>query len=245
MHPMIRIAGVAVIAASFLLMAAVAATASDGVESLVAKTVQAYGGEQALEKARHVREFGSTTSIMRPGLKGTIQREFTSPDKLRVQITFRYDVETRIYNGRDGWRMGEAVTGPQLDAMVLQAARIALPLNLARNRKKLVDKGRGEVEGKPVRTLELPLGNKLRLTVDIDPETGRIVRSAGRGGLGTMGGMGGRPLEFITGYSDFRKVDGVLFAFREGNFANGMTTGETILEKIELPGTLPASTFKP
>ncbi len=234
-------ARIAAMGASILLLLAVTAVASDGVDSLVAKTVGAYGGEQALEKARHVRQFGSTTSIMRPGLQGSIQREFTGPDKLRVQVTFSNDVETRIYNGREGWRMGEAVTGPQFDAMVLQAARIALPLNLMKNRKKLVDKGRGEVEGKPVRTLELPLGNGLKLTVDIDPETGRIVRSAGRGGVG----MGGRPIEFITGYSDFRKVGSVLFAFREDNFASGMATGETKLEKVELPATLPASTFKP
>jgi hypothetical protein len=230
----------AVLAASILLFGG-AASASEGVDSLVARTIKAYGGEKALEKATHVRQFGSTTSIMRPGLKGLIQREFTAPDKLRVQITFTTDVETRIYDGKSGWRMGEAVSGPQLDAMVLQAARLGLPLLLQKHRKKLVDKGEGEVGGKPVRTLELPVTGSLKLTVDIDPETGRIVRSAGRGGAG----MGGRRLEFVTGYSDFRMVGGVLFAFREDNIASGVTTGETVLEKIELPAKLPASTFTP
>jgi hypothetical protein len=240
MSRLFRSARLAAVAASILLLSA-AAFASDGVDSLVRKSVDAYGGEAALARAAHIRQFGKTSSIMRTGTTGTIQREFTAPDRLRVQITYGRDVETRVFDGKDGWRMGKKVDGAPYDAMVLQAARLALPLNLLRNRKKLVDKGVGEVDGKPVRTLELPLGGGLKLTVDIDPETGRIVRSAGRGGEG----MGGQPLEFITGYSDFRKVGALLFAFREANFANGFVTGETILEKVELPAVLPAATFRP
>jgi hypothetical protein len=235
-----RLAGIAATVAALLFTAA-AAVASDGVDALVRKTIDAYGGEAALAKAANVRQFGTTTSMLRPGLTGTIQREFTAPDKLRVQITFANDVETRIYDGKEGWRMGAKVDGPPFDAMVLQAARLALPLNLLKQRSKLIDKGKGTVDGKAVRTLELPLGKGLTLTVDIDPQSGRIVRSAGRGGPG----MGGRPIEFITGYSDFRKVGAVLFAFREGNYASGFTTGETVLQKIELTDKLPPSTFKP
>lgn len=236
-----RIAAVAWMAASMLLSWQGVPSAAESVDSVVRRAVDAYGGEKALEKARHIRQFGTTTSIMRPGAKGTIQREFTAPDRLRVQVVFPGDIEIRIYDGKDGWRSGRKVDGPPFDAMVLQAARIAMPLNLLRNRKKLVDRGTGSVDGKAVRTLELPLGGGLTLTVDIDPESGRIVRSAGRGGSGT-----GRPsLEFVTGYSDYRKVGEVLFAHREGNFANGVVTGETVLERIELPPTLPPSTFKP
>lgn len=235
-----RSARLATVAASILLLSA-AAFASDRVDSLVRKSVDAYGGEAALARAPHIRQFGTATSIMRAGVTGAIQREFTAPDRLRVQITFGRDVETRVYDGKSGWRMGKQVDGAPYDAMVLQAARLALPLSLLENRKKLVDRGNGEVDGKAVRTLELPVGNGLTLTVDIDPATGRIVRSAGRGGEG----MGGQPLEFVTGYSDFRKVGERLFAFRESNYANGFVTGETILEKVELPSVLPAATFKP
>jgi hypothetical protein len=231
----------AILAAALALLSPAPAARAGDVDPVVRKTVEAYGGEKALEAARHVRQFGTTTSILRPGASGTIQREFTAPDKLRVQIAFGRDVETRIYDGRNGWRMGRRVEGPPFDAMVLQAARLALPLNLLRNRKKLVDRGEGEVEGRKVRTLELPLGDGLTLTVDIDPENGRIVRSAGRGGPRADG----RPIEFVTGYSDFRKAGGVLFAFREGNFANGFVTGETVLEKVELPEILPPATFRP
>ena len=53
------------------------------------------------------------------------------------------------------------------------------------------------------------------------------------------------PLEFVTTYGDFRKVDGVSVAFREQNWANGRTTGETVLEKVEFPKALPDVTFRP
>lgn len=236
-----RIALVAWTAACLAAGAHSPVSAAESPDALVRKAVEAYGGERVLETARHIRQFGTTTSILRPGATGRIQREFTAPDRLRVQVDFPGDVETRIYDGKDGWRSGRKVDGPPFDAMVLQAARIALPLNLLRNLGKLVDRGAGTVDGKPVRTLELPLGKGLSLTVDIDPASGRILRSAGRGGEG----MGGRPLEFVTGYSDFRKVGGVLFAHREGNFANGVVTGETVLERIELPAVLPPATFRP
>lgn len=45
--------------------------------------------------------------------------------------------------------------------------------------------------------------------------------------------------------SDFRTVDGVLVPFREGNWANGNATGETVLEKVALPAALPPGTFEP
>ena len=52
-------------------------------------------------------------------------------------------------------------------------------------------------------------------------------------------------VEFVTTYSDFRTVDGVLVPFREGNWANGKTTGETVLERVSfVPGHAPEM-FRP
>jgi hypothetical protein len=217
------------------------AIASDDIDRLVAQTVKAYGGEKALRTSTAVRHTGQVTSRMRGGASGSIVREFERPDKLRVVIRYASETEDRVYDGKTGWRQGKIVTGPPLDAMVLQAARMDLPLILLDRKRDLVDQGRAVYEGKEVRTLELPLGNELRLTVDIDPSSGRIVRSSGKGG----GGMGGMPLEFITSYMDYRVVDGILYPFREGNFANGFVTGETTLSKVEALKSLPPGSFRP
>jgi hypothetical protein len=92
-----------------------------------------------------------------------------------------------------------------------------------------------------VHTLELPLGRGLALAVDIDPASGRIVRSSGRGG--DRGD--GVPLDFATRYLEYRIVDGLLHPFREGNFANGFATGETTLSIVEVLKSLPPGTFRP
>ncbi|MDD5761517.1 MAG: hypothetical protein PHP88_03295 [bacterium] len=225
----------------FLSCAFSTAVASDDIDHLVAQTVKAYGGEKALRNASAVRHTGQVTAPMRGGGSGEIVREFERPDKLRVVIRYASDIEVRIYDGKTGWRQGGVVTGPPRDAMVLQAARMALPLILLDRKGDLVDRGRTVYEGKEVRTLELPLGSGLALTVDIDPALGRILRSTGRGGDRGSG----VPLEFVTSYMDYRIVDGLLHSFREGNFANGFVTGETTLSRVEVLKSLPPETFRP
>jgi hypothetical protein len=218
------------------------ARASGSLVDLLERTLKAYGGEEALRKAAAIRETGKVTSLMRGGTAGDIVREFERPDRLRV--TIRYggsDTEVRVYDGKTGWREGKAVQGPPLDAMVLQAARLALPLILSDRRADLVDKGTSTVDGKELRTVDLPLGNGLMLTVGIDPVSGRIVRSSGTGGMG----MGGRKLEFVTRYSDYRVAHGILHPFVEENYANGFATGETTLSRVEVLESFPPGTFRP
>jgi hypothetical protein len=52
-------------------------------------------------------------------------------------------------------------------------------------------------------------------------------------------------MEFVTEYGDFRKVGGVLFAFRERNFAGGTYTAETVLDTVELLDAAPSGAFAP
>jgi hypothetical protein len=37
----------------------------------------------------------------------------------------------------------------------------------------------------------------------------------------------------------------VLVPFHERNWANGRSTGETVLDRVEFPKALPAATFRP
>jgi len=52
-------------------------------------------------------------------------------------------------------------------------------------------------------------------------------------------------MNFETHYDDFRKADGLLFAFKEVNFASGTKTAETVLSKIELLKAAPEGAFEP
>lgn len=218
-----------------------APAAGNGIGPLVDRVLAAYGGKAALERAVAVRETGRVLSTMRGGRAGTLLRAFERPGRLRVEIAYPEETpEIRVLDGAQGWRDGKRSAGPPFAAMVLQAARLGLPLGLDANRAKLRDLGSAVEDGKPVRSLELPVGDGMTLTVGIDPDSGRIVRSAGR----APGGPGGA-IEFVTLYDDFRTVDGVLFPFREVNVAMGQKTGDTILEKIETLPALPPGTFRP
>jgi hypothetical protein len=124
--------------------------------------------------------------------------------------------------------MTKEVTGASLDSMKLQAARLALPLLLAEKRASLHDLGTKD----GVRTIEIPLPGSLTLTVTIDQKTSHILRSSGKAS----------GLEFVVDYSDFRRVDGLLFPFAEAGMAQGMPTANTKLDKVEInaPSALPS-----
>jgi hypothetical protein len=72
--------------------------------------------------------------------------------------------------------------------------------------------------------VEIVLDPPLTITVDVDPATGRIVRSVGRA----------KEVAFTTVYSDFRTVSGLLIPFHEENSAMGMKTADIYLEKVEV-----------
>ncbi len=206
---------------------------------LVARCVEAYGGKRAVVRLARSRSEGTVTSLLHPGQPGRIARLYERSGRLRVEIAFPgAPVEIRVLDGGRGWRFGEEVGGPFLASMILQAARLDLPALLAAWERKLEDRGTWQLEGKTLRVLALEVAPGVTVEAGIDPATGRILRSRGTA-------AGAMPLEFVTTYSDFRKVDGVLFAFHEGNWANGSTTGETVLEEVELLASVPASAFRP
>ncbi|ABC83173.1 hypothetical protein [Anaeromyxobacter dehalogenans] len=216
-----------------------AAAARAEVHALVERCVAAYGGKKAVVRLARVREEGTVTSLLHPGQPGRITRVYQRSGKLRVEIAFPgAPVEVRVLDGGRGWRFGEEVGGPFLMSMILQAARLDLPALLAAWENKVEDRGAWEADGATLRVLALEVAPGVVVEAGIDPATGRILRSRGAS-------RGGAPVEFVTTYSDFRTVDGVLVAFREGNWANGQTTGETVLEKVELPARIDPAAFRP
>jgi hypothetical protein len=213
------------------------AVAAEDLGTLVEKMGEAYGGRAALEKTATVRESGTVQAAMRMGNSGPVVRLFTRPMKLRVEVGTN---EVRLVNGSKGWRNGKEVTGMQYQAMVLQAVRLDLPWELLTHKDKLVEKETREFDGKRLRVVELPLENGLSVSAGIDPDTGHILWSSSDSTGGAMGGM-----NFETHYDDFRKVDGLSFAFKEVNLVHGSQTADTALAKIELLKSPPEGAFEP
>ena len=207
------------------------APSSAALEGLVRNTLQAYGGAELLSRVERVTQTGKVHSLIRhAGQTGVLIRTLESADRLRVEISYPDgESEVRVLEGSRGWRNGTEVRGPPRDAMLIQAGRLALPLLLEKRASELVDRGSVEREGKSLRRLELPLDGNVVLEVENDPDSGRILRTTGRLSMGARGSM-----EFSTTYGDFRKVDGILFPFREGNYVGSRHTADTVIEHIEV-----------
>ena len=196
---------------ALMILAALSKPADD----LVEKVVNAYGGAAAWERVASYRETGKVTSAMRSGV-GKLDREWKRPDRLRVEIEYPSHTELRIVDGDKGTQNGKDATGMGLDAMRLQAARLAIPLLLVQKRS--------ELNSTSASTIEIPIAKDVAVTIEVDPATGHILKSTGKA----------EGVEFTTTYGDFRKVDGLLFAFREENTAQGMTTGTNEISKVEI-----------
>ncbi len=210
------------------------------VATVVRRSVESYGGKAGFARSAVRREEGRVTSLLHPGDQGRIVRALARPGKLRVELHWPGpSQEIRVLDGKRGWRDGEEAVGPRLDAMLLQVARLDVVARLAAPATKITDGGTAMVNDTLVRVLSFEPAAGLTVEAQIDPATGRVLRTRGASARAQM------PVAFETTYGDFRKVDGVLVAFHEVNWANGSTTGETVLEKVEFPRALPPATFAP
>jgi hypothetical protein len=238
---MVRLHVLVAVLATLSLLLPVAADPAP-LDVLLAKVLDAYGGAAALERVVAVEERGKVHALMRhAGQVGELRRVFQPPDRLRVEVAYPDgDREVRVVDGDHGWRDGEAVQGPMLAAMQVQAARLALPWLLHQRRAALEDEGEVERDGVALRQVAVPLAGGTALTVEIDPAAGHIVRSTGTISMASMGSM-----EFRTTYDDFRRVGEMVFAFHEGNYAAGRHTADTVLESVKLRGSVAPGTFAP
>jgi hypothetical protein len=196
----------------------VAASAhAQSLDEVVSNVMKEYGGKAAWAKVTSLRETGTVIPVMRKG-DGKLTRTWSAPDKLTVEIAYPTETEVRIVDGDHGTRNGKEVTGPSLDAMKLQAARLELPMLLVSKRAALKDLGTKD----GIRAIEIPLSDTLTLMVNIDSKTSHILRSTGKAS----------GLEFVVDYSDFRRVGGLLFPFAEAGMAMGMPTANTKFDAI-------------
>ncbi|MBK7977620.1 MAG: hypothetical protein IPK07_31655 [Deltaproteobacteria bacterium] len=227
--------------AALIVLVIASGCAARAPRSVVDRVLDAYGAPDSGEPAAF-EQVGRIVSPMHPGLVGTVVRKSAGPSRLRVETTFPgQGTEVRIVDGERGWRDGVEVAGPNLAAMQLQAARLALPGLLTERRAQLVD--RGEVTSGVARrhVLEMDLGHERSLTLEIDPATGHIVRTIGRAG----GAPGRLTIEFTTEYDELRAVDGRLFPFYECTTAMGRRTADITFTSAATVSAFPASTFAP
>ena len=222
--------------AFFLTATPVFGSEAVGLANLV---VAAYGGAETIEGNKFVKQTGVLDS-KRHGKSGTIERTFSRPDKLRIEIRIPgVPPESRILNGSQGWRDGREVPPMMARAMLLQAARLDLPYLIMKAGQTIKMFGPAKRDGDRVlKGLEIPMEDGLRLIVIVDAETGYIFSSHGLILLAPNQGM-----EFTTIYSNHKNMNGTVFATEETHFAQGQSTGKTTLETTKILPELSDSVF--
>lgn len=193
--------------------------------------LSAYGGWERLKAVSSYRIEGAVSAGHTQSPLRT-HRIWVRPDTLKVVIDHPDGREIRTISGTTGWSRAPSgktagAQGPLLDSMTLQRARASLPWILAEQRSDVRWATPLGLQDVKPEGLQLTLGEGLTLRVLIDPVTHRI-----RSAITVM--EKGLPMAFETRFSDFREVEGILFAFQEENFVGGSRTASTKLTKIQL-----------
>lgn len=205
---------------------------SEATRAVVDRVIDAYGGADAIAAVNSHRQEGMLVA-RNGGGHGQVTRISKGMGSLSVLVSYPTRSEIRIVEDGSGWRGTSPETMAQVDgplrlAMVAQAARAHLPRIMVdfRDGFRLLPP---TADGAVVLALTVTQGLDLRMFVD--PETSYIVRSES-----VFTEMGG-PFGFATNYSDFRTVDGVVFAFQEETFASGVHTASLVLGTVQLNPT--------
>ncbi|MCX7157269.1 MAG: hypothetical protein NTW45_12600 [Rhodocyclales bacterium] len=218
-----------------LLWLALTTPALADVRGLLAEVLAAHGGGAA---PTAIHERGVIESLRRGN--AVVERWWQAPDRFRIEIGYPDETESRLLRGNEAWQQGQPATPAFHGSLALQAARMALPWRLQENARRVIDLGTGKNgDGRPVRVLEWPVQEGIKLIVEIDAESRLILRSRG------ILTINNASMEFATGYEDYRSVAGRRVAMIERHFAMGEYTGTTTLDSVEFPAVLPAPTFNP
>lgn len=217
-----------------------AAQAGSGLDEVLKRSLDAYGGEAKLAALKSLSLKGRI-SAKGQAQPGSVERLFQSPDRLSSLIVHANGSRERRILVRDkAWRNGQAASVPEHLAMSLQLARMRLPLLLLENRANLSDLGEREQNGRRFRTVALTVIEGVSLSVLIDSASGYILQTVGKMSLAD-----GTNADFTTLYADYRTVGGLAVAMREDHYSQGAHTGATVFEQAEVNRALPEHAFTP
>lgn len=216
---------------------------ASAMDSLIDRILSAYGGKK-LETVKAYRIVGRVTARMRR-TEGKMVRLLERPNRLLVDLAYDVNPERRYLDRRQGWRTDPSgsgireVDGPLLKAMILQAARANIPWILSERRQEVTQIPHLKVGERMAMGMQVILEPGLILRLYAEPGTARVVYSQAILNTEKL------KTHFETAYSDFREVDGVLFAHHEENWASGFHTGTTEIHKITVNPIIKPEDFRP
>lgn len=211
------------------------AFADNATDAVLERIFASYGGATLIASDNTLQQTGTTYSNARQS-QGPVTRSYRHPNQMRIEIQYPDGAELRILNGAIASQNGKPVNTPFYMATLLQAARLTLPRLMLEHRDKVTLTG---TTAAGLVSLTLPLASGLEVIAEVEPNSGQILRSEGRGNYNGM------PLRFATEYGNFQRIEGRLVALYEKHFAMGNPIGHTELSAVHFNRELPATLFDP
>jgi hypothetical protein len=229
-------------------------TKAQSVDDVINKYMEARGGKDKLL---------SITSITMEGSRQMMGNEVAvKVTKVQGKLS-RNDFEAGGTNNfllitdKEGWnyfamrmQKPEPMPADRVKAMQTELD-IAGPLvDYAKKGYKAELIGKEDVEGTECYKIKMVLDSLRDITYFIDTKSNLLIRSAQKGGMfGGGGRRGGGDMEMFTDYSDYKAVDGVMFAhtltMKSSGGNAGPGGGGTTFDKIELNKPVDEKMYKP
>lgn len=226
-------------------LALAAPAASQTVDEIVAKNIEALGGMEKLRAIKSVRMTGKMT--LGPGIEAPVVMELKRPNAMRLDITVQGMVGSQAFDGASGWTLmpfaGSKV--PQqmaADEMKLaqEQADIDGPLIDYKTKGNTVElQGKEKVEGADAYKLKVTLKNGDVRTLYLDAEHFLQIKDEAKRTVR------GTEIESETIVGDYKEVGGMMFphSIDSGQKGNPQRQKLTI-DKIELNVPIDDARFK-
>jgi outer membrane lipoprotein-sorting protein len=230
----------------FLLTLLAASGFSQKPADIVEKMIAASGGRKVLEGIKDTT-FSGTFDITQMGISGTVTYYHKEPNKIRQNMEFMGMVITNAFDGEVGWGINpqtgtaEAYSGELLEDSKRQALGFgnSVLLHPEKHGITFTVEGRETIEEKEYILLKQTYADGHSQTNYVDPET-YFIHKTKQTALNQMG----VEVEQDVFFSDYRKVDGVLFPHLVTIYQEGEEFGIMTVTEVKFNTGLEDSLFK-
>jgi len=197
-------------------------------------------------KVSSIQTMTATGKSQAMGMELPFKQVFKRPDKIMLEVDIQGSKMLQVYNGKTGWMTAPwtgstepiDITGPQLEAMKVQADLDGQLYNWKEKGYEMDFKGKEDFEGAQVYKIMLTDTLKNSYMFLIDAETYILIKSS------TTMTIQGNEITSDTFFSNYKEVEGMLLPHSVENKVNGQTQMVAIMEKYVFNETIDDSVFE-
>ena len=214
---------------------------AQSVDEIIAKSLAARGGVDKIKAVQSERLTGRIS--LGPDAEGPFMVQIKRGGKIRQEMTLKDKVNIRATDGVSGWAINEGAEAVDLSAGDIRnmagGADIDGPLMDYKAKGNTVEyAGKEKIEGKDVYKLFVTLKDGQVRTEYIDCESNLGIKWAGKINAN------GQELDVESFFRDYRRVNGIMFAFLIDSNTVGTPFKQKItFDKIEVNPTLDDAMF--